>query len=251
MPSMLLTSGLLPVPHGFSTRHGGVSSAPYDALNVGLAVGDDRAKVEENLSRIARSADVRPEELHTVSQVHGSTVLEARSPGAGVAPILGEADAVWTARPDAAVAVKTADCVPILIVDPEGRRVAAVHSGWKGTDSRVVARTVEALEAQGSKAGRLLAAIGPSIRVCCYVVAEDLARRFQAQFGEEVAIHEDGKVHLDLVRAVCRTLEQSGVPSQNIDVLPECTACDRQAYFSHRRDQGVTGRHLSFAVCRF
>lgn len=248
----LLTSSLLPVPHGFTFRAGGVSEGPYASLNVGFAVGDAQERVEENLRRVARAAGVAPSELFTVSQVHGDAVLAAREerlPPESVRAPCGEADALLTGREGAAVGVKTADCVPILLVDPAGRRVAAVHSGWRGTEKEIAARAVEALACEGVEPRRLLAAIGPSIRLCCYTVSEELAARFE-RFGPGVVVREDGEVHLDLALAVRSSLERAGVPRDHVELLPQCTSCDAR-FFSHRRDRGLTGRQLSFAVCRF
>ncbi|HYO70642.1 MAG TPA: peptidoglycan editing factor PgeF [Archangium sp.] len=252
-PSSLVTSALLPVPHGFTTRAGGVSEGPYASLNLGFAVGDLRERVEENHRRLAVAAGAALEALHTVKQVHGDRVVEA---GAGegtgaLRPPEGEADALWTERPEHWVAVGTADCVPVLLVDPDGRRVAAVHSGWRGTDARIVARAVEALVARGSRPERLLAAVGPSIQRCCYVVSEDLGQRFTAGFGPEVVVREGADVRLDLARAVRDTLLGAGLKAAHVDVLPHCTACDTDRFFSHRRDAGRTGRHLNFVVHRF
>src|SRR4051812_7021837 len=134
MPDPFLTSSLLPVPHGFSTRDGGVSEGPYRSLNLGAAVGDQPERVAENRARVERFAEVLPGALQLIHQVHGDRVVEA--------PVsaLTEADAIWSADPHLAVAVSTADCVPVLLVDPVGKRVAAVHSGWKGTYSKISAR---------------------------------------------------------------------------------------------------------------
>ena len=252
-PSPLVTSSLLPVPHGFATRAGGVSEGPYDSLNLGFAVGDLRERVEENHRRLAVMAGAALEALHRVSQVHGDRVVEAdaREGTGALRPTEGEADALWTGRPEHWVAVGTADCVPVLLVDPDGRRVAAVHSGWRGTDARIVARAVEALVARGSRPERLLAAVGPSIQRCCYVVSEDLGQRFTEGFGPEVVVREGADVRLDLARAVRDTLLGAGLKAAHVDVLPHCTACDAERFFSHRRDAGRTGRHLNFVVHRF
>jgi polyphenol oxidase len=246
-------SSLLPVPHGFATRAGGVSEGPYASLNLGFLVGDARERVEENHRRLATAAGAALDALHRVSQVHGDRVVEV---GAGegtgtLRPTEGEADALWTERPEHWVAVGTADCVPILLVDPEGRRVAGVHSGWKGTDARIVARAVESLVARGSRPERLLAAVGPCIQRCCYVVSEDLGARFAAGFGAEVVVRERGEVRLDLSRSVRETLLGAGLKAAHVEVLPHCTACDASRFFSHRRDAGRTGRHLNFVVHRF
>lgn len=241
---------MLPVRHGFSIRHGGVSEGPFASLNLGYSVGDDRERVTENLRRLARKAGLPPTALATVSQVHGDRVLRAGpvEPGDTPLPPLGEADALWTDASGVAVGVKTADCVPILLSDPEGVRVAAVHSGWRGTDLRIAARVVKTLVAQGARADSLVAAIGPCIQVCCYEVSEDLAARFRAAFGEDVVQRRGGKPHLDLSLAVRKTLVAAGLPEDRIDVLPHCTSCDPSRFFSHRRDKGVSGRHLSFIV---
>ncbi|WNG48681.1 peptidoglycan editing factor PgeF [Archangium minus] len=251
--SSFVLSSLLPVPHGFSTRAGGVSEGPYASLNLGFAVGDLRERVEENHRRLAVAAGAALDALHTVKQVHGDRVVEADA-GEGAGTLRtpeGEADALWTERPEHWVAVGTADCVPVLLVDTEGRRVAAVHSGWRGTDARIVARAVEALVAKGSRPERLLAAVGPSIQRCCYVVSEELGERFSTRFGPEVVARSGGDVRLDLARAVRDTLLGAGLKATHVEVLPHCTACDADRFFSHRRDAGRTGRHLNFVVHRF
>lgn len=250
MPTLFLTSRVLPFAHGFSVREGGVSEGPFASLNLGFSVGDERPRVEENLTRFATALGVGVERLATVSQVHGDRVLEAppTSVASGVQPVLGEADALWTEAERVAVGVKTADCVPILIADERTGRVAAIHSGWRGTDAKIAARTVEALIARGSRPEDLVAAIGPSIQKCCYEVSDDLAQRFTERFGPEVVTRPKAQPHLDLSLAVRQTLERAGLPATRIDVLPHCTACDAKQFFSHRRDQGRSGRHLSAIV---
>jgi polyphenol oxidase len=215
-----IASKRLPVPHGFGTRHGEV---PDFARELSL----DRAR------------------LYTVTQVHGDAVAKA--------PVAKEVDAdgVWAQGDGEWVAIKTADCVPLLIADPVGKRVAAVHSGWRGTDKRIAARAVDALVREGSKAKDLFVAVGPAIQICCYEVSEDLAQRFSAQFGADVLSRETGKPHLDLARAVRRTLTDAGVPIDQIDLLANCTRCERERFHSHRRDPTLGGRQLSFIACRF
>ena len=258
--SSLLRSALLPVPHGFSTRLGGVSQGAFESLNLGLSVGDERAPVEENYRRLAALAGAPLAALHRVSQVHGDRVIQvhaaavppvAAPPAAGPPPTEGEADALWTQAPGQWVGVSTADCVPILLVDPEGRRVAAVHSGWRGTEANIVGRAVEALAAQGSVPSRLLAAVGPCIQACCYEVSPELGERFRARFGPGVVDGAGGQVRLNLSRAVSQSLREAGLGAGQVDVLPDCTACDARRFFSHRRDAGRSGRHLSFAVHAF
>ncbi|NTX03636.1 peptidoglycan editing factor PgeF [Myxococcus sp. CA040A] len=253
MATELLTSSLLPVPHGFATRAGGVSEGPFASLNLGFSTGDDRAKVEENLRRLATAAGAPLGALSRVSQVHGDRVLEVRVEEGGdtLRPPEGEADGLWTEVPETWVAVGTADCVPVLLVDPDGRRVAAVHSGWRGTDADISARAVEALVARGARPERLLAAVGPAIQRCCYEVSAELGQRFTTRFGSEVVAEEGGRIRLDLSRAVRLTLLGAGLRSAHVDVLQACTACEPSRFFSHRRDAGRTGRHLNLVVNRF
>jgi YfiH family protein len=238
-----LTSTRLPVPHGFTTREGGVSEGPFASLNLSFAVGDARAAVEENARRLVRTAGLT-RGLATVSQVHGDRVFEACA-GADPLTPLGEADALICGEPGAAIGVRIADCVPILLRDPQTGWVAAVHSGWRGTDLEISARAVEALLSKGARAERLVAAIGPSIRACCYEVSEELASRFTAKFGVGVVTRPAGKPHLDLVAAIEQSLARAGVRAENVERVAPCASCDAR-FFSHRRDHGRTGRMLAF-----
>lgn len=246
MSDIFVISKFLTVPHGFSTRHGGVSEGPFSSLNLGGNVGDTPEAVAANFTALAAAAGLPVDRLFTMSQVHGDGVLKVEGAPRGPGIPEGEADALWTESQRAWLGVKTADCVPILIQDAGGTRVAAVHSGWKGTVAEIVRRVVERLVCEGAEASGLRAAVGPSIQVCCYEVSAELAERFERQFGPGVV---KGR-KLDLTRAVRATLEAAGVPAENIDVLPRCTACEPGDFFSHRRDGGRTGRHLSFISTR-
>ncbi|MFZ5445019.1 MAG: peptidoglycan editing factor PgeF [Myxococcota bacterium] len=239
----LLTASTLRARHGFPLRTGGFSVGPFASLNSSLVVGDDPVAVGRNLALLAQAAGVDPSRLVTAKQVHGDRVVLAAEVDATT-----EADAVWTAERGVAVGVRTADCLPILLEDPRTGAVAAVHAGWRGVISEIVVRAVERLEAQGARVGDLRVAVGPGIQACCFEVDGDLPQRFSAAFGTDVVIPTGARVHLDLPRAVRRSLERHGVPQSHVAVLPHCTRCDER-FFSHRRDRGVTGRHLSFITC--
>lgn len=245
----LLKSSLLTCPHGFPTRSGGVSRAPFDSLNTALTVGDEPAAVEVNLARVAEAAGVAPARVRMLSQVHGDRVVEQ---GSTPSPAIIEADGHWTETPGLALGIRTADCLPVLLEDPVGRRVAAVHAGWRGVIAEIAVRAVEALAARGSRPGDLRVVLGPAIQRCCFEVDGDLPARFAAAFGDDVVVPqpEKSKPHLDLARAVVRSLGRAGVPSGQIEALSACTHCDTR-FFSHRREHGRTGRHLSFITCRF
>jgi YfiH family protein len=238
----LLTSpALRGFPHGFTTRRGGVSRAPWDALNLGGAVGDDPAAVAENWSRLAAATGLS---FARVRQVHGDRVVAARAAGAPGE----EADAVTTAAPGVAACVLVADCVPVLLADPRSGAVAAVHAGWRGTIARIAARAVEALARDhGARPGELVAAIGPSIGPCCYEVSPELAARFAREVGGEAAPRAD---RVDLWRANARVLADAGVAPGAVDTLRRCTSCEGDLFFSHRRHSGCTGRQVGYVAPR-
>jgi polyphenol oxidase len=253
---LYLTSRLLSAAgfaHGFSVRGGGVSKGPFSSLNLSVSVGDDEASVRENHERLRRAAGLRGR-IATAHQVHGDRVVDARmqevlpatAPAGPPADGSTDADALL-ALEDGAVGVRVADCVPILIA--AGGTAAAVHSGWRGTRLHIAARAVRALQhAAGEDPARMLAAIGPCIGRCCYEVSPELAAAFRAQFGAEAADDPAAqpRPHLDLRYCVEMSLSQAGVPRDRIEQVDGCTSCDTGAFFSHRRDNGRTGRHLAF-----
>jgi YfiH family protein len=237
-PVHLLRSRLLAgFPHGFTTRDGGVSPAPWDSLNLGGLVGDDPERVAENWRRLERDTGLR---FARVRQVHGARVIRVDSPTAPVE----EADAVIATRSGVAACVSVADCVPILLADPDSGVVAAVHAGWRGTIGRAAAEAVRALGELGAAPGRLLVAIGPSIGPCCYEVSPDLGERFRAEVGPVVVVGDAPR--LDLWASNRLVLEAAGVPSERIELVGRCTSCERELFFSHRRDRGQTGRQMAF-----
>lgn len=227
--------------HGFSTRRGGVSQAPFAGLNVGGSVGDDPAAVEENLRLLCQAAGLDRSRLRGAVQVHGDEVLPT---GHDPLPPGTEADALLATEPGVAVSVKTADCVPVLVAARDTGEVAAVHAGWRGTDLEIVKKAVAALRERGAK--DLLAAIGPSIGPCCYEVSPELADRFRKRFGPDVATGR----HLDLPLANRRLLLEAGLADTAIDTVAPCTACNVGDFFSHRKEAGKTGRQLSFILSR-
>jgi YfiH family protein len=236
-----LTSALLRAfPHGFSTRQGGVSPAPWDSLNLGGAVGDEPARVAENWRRLEQATGLG---FARVLQVHGARVVSAAAPSAPCE----EADVVVSRTAGVAACVAVADCVPVLIADPASGAVAAVHAGWRGTVARAAAAAVDRLvEESGARPAGLLAAIGPSIGPCCYEVSPDLAVRFEDAFGPGVVDRARGAPRLDLWESNARALAAAGLRPERIDRLGRCTACDAGAFFSHRRDGGATGRQVAW-----
>ncbi len=275
MSTLFVTSALLAragVVHGFSLRTGGVSTGPFASLNVSRAVGDEREAVEENLRRLAQAAGRSgAQAFATAKQVHRDRLLLVRSSASRIefdelfaasepeaAQVSGEqstrseaepeADAILSRTPGLAAAVRVADCTPILLSAPDVRAGCAVHSGWRGARLSIASRGVQALASLGADRARILAAIGPCIGRCCYVVSAELALSFRAEFGAEVA-DDPARVeapHLDLRLCAAIALGRAGLGLAQIEQVGGCTSCDSENYFSHRRDQGRTGRHLAF-----
>jgi len=177
------------------------------------------------------------ENLATVKQIHSATVVNAE----GRCGILGEGDALLEDRPGAVIAVKTADCMPILLADERHRAIAAVHAGWRGTVARIVVAAVDGMRSRfGTLPGDLHAAIGPGIGKCCYQVGPEVA----AQFGEQ------GRAHISLRDANRAQLLTAGVTPERIYASNLCTMCLAGEFHSFRRDREQAGRMHSFAGIR-
>jgi hypothetical protein len=241
----------LPVPHwrpadpagavlAFSTRRGGVSPPPFDSLNLGRSTVDDPAHVAENRRRFLAAQGLAADQLATAGQVHGRRVVEVTA--AGHHP---ECDALVSAVPGLALAVTTADCMSLLYAAPGG--VAAAHSGWRGTADGMPIAALEALcQRVGVEPGAVSVHVGPCIRGCCYEVGAEVAARFPAD-----AIRRTGEgLRLDLPTVARSALLAAGVPAHGIHDTGACTACESSWYFSHRRDEGRTGRMWGVAALR-
>lgn len=243
---LLLTSPVLRgIRHGFSTRRGGVSTGRYATLNVGGKWGDDTEAVAHNRRRLAAAGGFDWEQLFAAKQVHGARValvVDGTLPERVAAT---EADVVATAVPSAVVGVYTADCVPILVADDEGR-VAAAHAGWRGTVQGAATAAVEALVSIGAHRERLRAALGPSICARCFEVGEEVAAAFAPLVPAAVVRGVFDKPHIDLWAANRALLLEAGLRPDHIDAAPPCTMCDAERFFSFRRDGAGIGQQLSF-----
>jgi purine-nucleoside/S-methyl-5'-thioadenosine phosphorylase / adenosine deaminase len=247
----LLTSPVIPAPfrHGFSTRAGGVSGAPFHTLNLGMKWGDERANVLENRHRLLCATGART--IYLASQVHGAHVLQVRATDDPRKVAHQEADGVCSDVEEIAVAVYVADCVPALFADPRTGACAAVHAGWRGTISGILSAAVAKLvQAYGSRPEDLRVALGPAIAPCCFEVGHEVALTFSASFpGEEgVLITRPGaKPHVHLRQAQRLQLLAAGVLPEHIDASDACTKCDPAGrFYSFRRDAGHTGQHVGF-----
>lgn len=245
--------------HGFSTRAGGVSPPPFDELD--FAVLRDRDILRENQARLARAVGFDPDALHQAVQVHGRALVVAG--GDPTATLAREADAL-VAEPGTchAVAVRVADCVPVLIADPVSGRVAAIHAGWRGVEAGVIGAAVRHLSeaSNGGRSSGFVAAIGPCIGACCFEVGVDVGERIANASSKDVIVPlpdglERGKVFVDLRRAVRVQLEALGLAGDAIDDVPGrgregCTRCDPARFYSYRRDGDASGRLIGVIVAR-
>lgn len=238
---------------GFTTRHEGVSRTPYNSLNLGLNTLDQQFNIEGNRSLLARAFGINQEALVTVRQVHGSDILVIDEPNEEYGHFLSlESDAIITNQPGVMIGVCVADCVPILLCDPVKKVVAVVHAGWQGTASKLVLKTIAGMKTEfGSNPGDIMAAIGPSIKKCCYQVDTPVQQAFlQAgtPWDSFVTASGDGKWQLDLAAVNRDLLLLAGLKDASVQVSDMCVCCHRELFFSYRRDEGETGRQMGFIM---
>ncbi len=258
---------LLWLVHGFSTRPGGASDLGGEkVLNLGFAEWDSREKVLENRRRFQSALGADDFTLVALQQFHSDVVRLFDSAPADAC----RGDASVTNCVGLLLGVQTADCVPILLVDPRRRAIAAVHAGWRGTLQRIVTKVIGKMQMQfGTEPADLLAAIGPAIGGCCYEVGTEIAVEFKSQFSaasgwfDELRTGDEPNplqwlnrmppghqpaarnVLLDLKKANRAQLVDAGLRSENIFVSDLCTACRRDLFFSYRKEGSASGRLLS------
>jgi YfiH family protein len=230
-----LTADTMPVPHGFFTRRGGVSSGSYASLNCSLSSQDDLGHVLENRARAARSLDVDPVRLLGLTQVHGTNVVTATEPW--IAGRGEQADAMVTNRPGLALGIVTADCAPVLFADSDGRIVGAAHAGWRGAVAGVLEATIAAMTALGASAGRVIAAVGPCIARESYEVGPDLRDAVLGRSMADATFFTPGqrqdRWQFDLPGYCAARLRAAGLG--RVIVTGFDTVPDDERFFSHRR----------------
>jgi len=251
---MLASSLLSAIPgvrHAFFTRDGGVSEGVYAGLNGGLGSNDDPTRVAENRRRMAEQLGVAPSHLVGVHQIHSPDAVVATGPWNGRARP--KADAIVTKNEGLAIGVTTADCGPILFVDPKARVIGAAHAGWKGALTGILESTVETMEKLGGERGGMVAAIGPLIRQPSYEVGPEFVERFiEADAGHATFFlpgERDRHAMFDLAGFIRMRLENAGVLV--IDDLGIDTYSDERC-FSYRRSvhrkEPDYGRHVHAIV---
>jgi hypothetical protein len=272
---ILQASALARIPwliHGFSTRPGGVSDLDGEkVLNLGFAEWDTTENVLENRRRFQSALGAADLPLVTLKQIHSDVIHVFESAPSESC----RGDALITNRPGLLLAVQIADCVPVLLVDPKKRAIAAVHAGWRGTLARIVAKTIGAMQMHFASNPRdLVAAIGPCIGPCCYEVGTEVATQFLSQFSDAPSYFDELRtgdepnplqwlnmappghqpppknVLLDLRKANRSQLLTAGLQPRNVHVVDLCTACRPDLLFSYRKEGPGTGRHLSAIALR-
>ncbi|MES1210372.1 MAG: peptidoglycan editing factor PgeF [Pseudomonadota bacterium] len=236
--------------HGFTTRAGGVSAPPYDALNLGGKWGDEPAHVLENRRRLAEAVGGHP---FVARQVHGTVIRRVRAGDDPAAVARHEADGLCTDVPGLVVGVFVADCVPVLLADPRTGACAAVHAGWRGTVAGILPEAVRTLASEfGSRPADLRVALGPAIGPCCFEVGLEVAEAVVSAIPDARASGivlpsprgRADKAHVDLHAANRLLLERAGVDPGAVDAVAACTHHDRERFFSFRRDGAATGQQM-------
>lgn len=240
--------GGLPLTHAVFTRLGGVSRGPFATLNVGHTVGDDEEAVTENHRLVYARLDLAAGQVVTSRQVHGNRAAVVTGHHAGA--IVANTDGLVTGTPGLALMLRFADCQPILLYDPEHHVLGLAHAGWRGVAQGIARRMVEAMQqAFGSQPAALLAGLGPAIGPCCYTVGHEVAAAMGYALPDWTKVMQsEGQEgwRLDLPGANAQQLAAAGVA--RIEEAGICTACHNDEFFSHRADDGRTGR---FAVVAY
>ena len=224
VPALSALPGLV---HGFEQR----------------ASGDGAETADESRARVTRALEGSGR-LLLLRQLHGSAVVEAPWEGRP------QADAAVASAPGWLLGIQTADCLPVLLVDPGRRLVAAAHAGWRGTAAGVASRAVEALLRRGSRPEDLVAALGPCVGACCYEVGEELRGAFGPSGAAFFRPGPGGRPHLDVRAANARQLLDAGLRPEALHHVADCTRCRAELYHSYRRDGRAAGRMISFVGFR-
>ncbi len=228
------------VVHAISTRHGGISPAPFQTLNLSRTVGDDPRNVACNIERLHATLGLDVWAMITASQAQADRVAIVGTPQRGSRIV--DVDALLTDEPGVPLMLRYADCVPILLYDPVHRAIGVVHAGWRGTVARVASKAARIMfDRYDTHPYDLIACIGPSIGPCCYVVQQDVIDQVRAAFAQpdDLLVQQNGETHLDLWRANEQQLRDLGLNA--IEVARLCTA-DHTSDFYSARAGGKTGR---------
>ncbi len=234
------------VCHGFMGRAGGVSTGSFAAMNLSYWVGDEERAVDSNWERLRRAVpDLKL--VARLNQVHGNVIHAATRDTVALRP---PGDGLVTAEPGVMLGIFTADCVPILMIDPKRKIAGALHAGWRGVIADIAAAGVHAMVQLGAGASHIRAAMGPSIGQCCFEVDAELGDRFGSEIdgaSKHTRAGRSGKAFIDLRAIVRDQFERAGLAPANITSVGPCTRCASDRFFSRRAAGGMTtGLQMSF-----
>lgn len=228
--------------HAIFTRRGGVSQTPFETLNLGPSVGDDPAAVGQNLRTACAILNTTPEQTVSCHLIHSADILAVNHTNRQ--QVMGQGDGLITAEPDIYLAMRFGDCTPLIFFDPVRGAVGLTHAGWRGTIKNAAGATVQAMVTQlGCRAKNIIAVIGPAIGPCCYQVGPDVISAAEAAFNNPHSLflrRNGATAYFDMWEANRRQLAEGGVGKIIQSGL--CTACHTNLFFSHRAEQGRTGR---------
>ncbi len=240
---------------GITTKNDGMSRGSFQTLNLGFHVGDNINDVCLNRKKVSEIINFPLNKWVGAEQTHGTTVKQITKGDSGRGSISYEqsfssTDGFYTNEVGILLTLCFADCVPLFFVAPGHRMVGAAHAGWKGTVGHIASRMIKMWGKEGIKPEEIQVAIGPSICEKCYIVDHRVVNLVENSLedveGKPYNLISEGKYALDLRKLNKMILLKTGVPEQNITITEYCSSCDHDLFFSHRRDQGVTGRMLSF-----
>lgn len=232
----------------YTTRHGGVSSAPYDTLNFSFQRKDRKENALENFRRLSEKTGIPMDRMVLSKQVHGSTVsiVDERHCGMGLTREhdLGDTDGLITASKGVALVTFYADCTPVYLYDKKEGVIGLAHSGWRSTVENISAKAVRKMKnIFGCKAENIMAAIGPHINECCFEIDSDVYREFISKlpFSRNMIVPFGEKWKADLSGIIAQSLILEGVDERNIYDIKRCTVCEKELFFSHRGEKGNSG----------
>ncbi len=238
------------VNHAFSTRIGGVSKNAYSSLNLGVNTDDDKRDVLNNFKLFAEAIGTDVSKMVLSHQVHSANIRVVGKEDCGKGILresdIKEVDGLITAEKGIVLATFYADCTPLLVLDTKNHVIASVHSGWRGTLSKIAQKAVLKMKDEfNSSPSDLICVTGPSIKQCHFEVGEEVYYEFKAEFGkitDKCTTFKNNKYYINTDALNYESLTNVGVSKENIDICPICTYCNKDMFFSHRGDGGKTGR---------
>ena len=249
LPSFSRINGL---QHAITTRHAGSSTGFYTSLNLGFHVGDKLGNVCENRQTIARNLGYNAENLTCAQQTHGANIeiVTRKNRGRGALDwqsAIPATDALMTQESDTPLMILVADCAPLLLVDETNHALAVVHAGWRGATCRIASQTVlKMAQSFGTKAEDVRVGIGPTLCVDCFEVGEEVVSAATEIAPQAVSLQFE-KPHLDLRELLREDLRSVRVLDSHIETMTSCPRCEAEMFFSHRGENGVTGRFALIA----